>query len=151
MTIYYATSSAHTTIEVARISSDSCEVIGKAFELLPNDMPVFTVDTDANGIMTIGDIRKFIKSLEDDAEDSLSDAEYAKKHYMGKVDVGTRKSIFAELTTAWHKEHDFIEITQWTNGEGYDINVSTSLGEKHISLHETEFAVIQYLISELEK
>jgi hypothetical protein len=152
MTIYYAITSAGTTIEVAHITDDSCEVIiGKALDLLSNDIPVFTIDTDANGIATIGDIRKFIKSLEDDVEDSLSDAEYAKKHYVGNIEVATRKSIFAELTTAWHKKHDFIEITQWTNGEGYDINVSTSLGEKHISLHETEFAVIQLLISELEK
>jgi hypothetical protein len=152
MTTYYAKSSSGSTIEVARISPDSCEVMGSAwFDLLPNDMSVFTIDTTANGIMTIGDIRKFIQSLEDHAEDSISDVEYAKKHYMGKIEVSTRKSIFTELKTAWHKEHDFIEITQWTNGEGYDITVSTSLGERHISLHESEFAVIRNLISELEK
>lgn len=36
---------------------------------------------------------------------------------------------------------DFIEVTEWTNGEGWDITIN----DKVISLHEDELEAINYL------
>jgi hypothetical protein len=54
------------------------------------------------------------------------------------------------MTDAWHKEHDYIEVTEWKNGEGWDIEISTKEGNKHVSLHFTEFAVMKELIALLD-
>jgi hypothetical protein len=51
------------------------------------------------------------------------------------------------LIDAWHKEHDYIEVTEWSNGEGWDIAISDN---KMLSLHFTEFAVLKELIERLE-
>ena len=40
----------------------------------------------------------------------------------------------------------FIEVTEWTNGEGWDITID----DKRISLHYTELDAINYLIKHLE-
>ena len=39
------------------------------------------------------------------------------------------------------KKTDFIEVTEWTNGEGWDITINN----KVISLHEDELEAINYL------
>ena len=39
------------------------------------------------------------------------------------------------------KKTDFIEVTEWTNGEGWDITIN----DKVISLHEDELEAINYL------
>ena len=39
------------------------------------------------------------------------------------------------------KKTDFIEVTEWTNGEGWDITINY----KVISLHEDELEAINYL------
>lgn len=40
----------------------------------------------------------------------------------------------------------FIEVTEWTNGEGWDITID----DKRISLHYTELDAINYLVKHLE-
>ena len=45
----------------------------------------------------------------------------------------------------YHKDHDFIEVTEWSNGEGWDITVS----DKNFSLHFTEYEVLKKLIKKL--
>lgn len=42
------------------------------------------------------------------------------------------------------KEDGFIEVTEWTNGEGYDIQISDN---KYISLTEGELDAIQHLVN----
>lgn len=39
---------------------------------------------------------------------------------------------------------DYIQITQWPNGGGWDIDIN---GEKHISINFDEFEAIKHLIS----
>lgn len=39
---------------------------------------------------------------------------------------------------------DYIQITQWVNGERWDIDIN---GEKHISINFDEFEAIKHLIS----
>jgi hypothetical protein len=66
-------------------------------------------------------------------------------------EVSTRKSIFSELSSydVCAKEHSFIEVTAWTNGEGYDICIS-NYSDAHISVGYMEFKLLKKLIKELE-
>lgn len=43
------------------------------------------------------------------------------------------------------KEHSYIEVIEWSNGEGWDINID----DKHISLHFSELDAINFLIKAL--
>ena len=47
-------------------------------------------------------------------------------------------------------EHSFIEITEWANGEGYDITIETKNRSKIISLTFGELEAINYLTKSLE-
>ena len=69
---------------------------------------------------------------------------------MSKLEIyeTSRRALNADLNDAWHKEHDFIEVTEWSNGEGYDIAIS---GNKSFSLHFTEWKVLKKLIKKLEE
>lgn len=42
-------------------------------------------------------------------------------------------------------EHDFIEVTQWTNGEGIDVTIVSNGNEKSFSITHGELEAIQYL------
>ncbi len=119
-------------------------------ELLPDETKVVPTDNSAQGIFTIGDIRSHIRKQEQaekelEEEDDEEDESWIKDP--SKITISQRKSIFVPLTDAWHKEHDFVEVTEWTNGEGWDITISD---DKQISLHFTEFAVLKELIQKLE-
>ncbi len=117
-------------------------------ELLPDETKVMPTDNSAQGIFTIGDIRSHIRKQEQ-AEKELEELEEEQSWIKdpSKIERSKRNSIFVPLQDAWHKEHDFVEVTEWTNGEGWDITISD---DKQISLHHTEFAVIKELIALLE-
>ena len=65
-----------------------------------------------------------------------------------RIEVNVRKAAFCEMNDPWHKPHDFIEVTEWTNGEGWDIQISDN---KLFSIHETEYEAIKKLIKHLNK
>ena len=65
-----------------------------------------------------------------------------------KINETSRKSVNVELNDTWHNHGDFIEVTEWANGEGFDITLSTG---QHISLHETEWVAIKKLVKHLFK
>lgn len=44
------------------------------------------------------------------------------------------------------KEDDFVEVTQWTNGEGYDITIE----DRKMSLTDGELDAINYLVQTLK-
>ena len=69
---------------------------------------------------------------------------------MSKLEItkNDRRALMATLNDAWHEAHDFIEVTEWSNGEGYDIAIS---GNKSFSLHFTEWRVLKKLIKKLEE
>jgi len=54
-----------------------------------------------------------------------------------------RKSVYTELNDYCHlaKKHEVIEVTEWTNGEGWDI----AIGDKHIALTMGELQAIEVL------
>lgn len=63
----------------------------------------------------------------------------------------TRDAVFAELKQFCHlaKEHDFIEVTEWNNGEGWDVTINTT-SEQNISITYGQFNAIKKLIKFLE-
>jgi len=67
-------------------------------------------------------------------------------------EIYKREAIFAELKQFCHlaKEHDFIEITEWNNGEGWDVTINTT-SEQNISITYGQFDAIKKLIKQLEK
>ena len=63
-----------------------------------------------------------------------------------------RKSIFSELKEYCHlaKKGDFIEITEWKNGEGYDIHIYSG-GASTFPITDGQFKAIKKLIKKLNK
>lgn len=66
----------------------------------------------------------------------------------------TRKSVSDDLSKYDYlrntDETAFIEITEWTNGEGYDITIETKNDSKLISLTNGELEAINYLTKTLD-
>lgn len=147
-TIYYVRNKSGKLIEIARRTSTEVWFTNEPYaEFYEDSTPVLTKDQLPRGIFNIKNIREQLAVIEDE---TLSDAEYAEKYYVGKTEIKQRKSVFSTLQTIWHKEHDFIEVTEWTNGEGYDVVISSDSGVKQFGFHESEFAVLSYLINRLK-
>lgn len=67
------------------------------------------------------------------------------------MEVSNRKSVFEELNKFVPSgSGDFIEVTEWTNGEGWDIIISTNNRENRFSLQYGELEAINYLVKCLE-
>lgn len=64
-----------------------------------------------------------------------------------------RKTIFEELKghCSFAKEHDYIEVTEWTNGEGYDIDINMVNLKERFQLTYGSFKLLKKLIKELNK
>lgn len=62
--------------------------------------------------------------------------------------IGSRKSIYDDLQKYDHLKNksSFIEITEWTNGEGWDI----AINEKMFNLTYGELDAINYLTKALD-
>lgn len=69
------------------------------------------------------------------------------------MEIVQRKSINDSLKKydyTSNNENDFIEVTEWTNGEGYDINIIKGGENKTISLTHGEIDAINYLRMSLD-
>lgn len=66
--------------------------------------------------------------------------------------IENRKSIYDDLKNYDYlaKDNDFIEITEWTNGEGYDISIGRNNLSKLFNLTIGELDAINYLIKTLD-
>lgn len=67
--------------------------------------------------------------------------------------IQNRKSISDELKKYCYcsnGNNDFIEVTQWTNGEGIDITINTNGQDKSFSLTYGELEAINYLKMSLD-
>jgi len=65
------------------------------------------------------------------------------------IEFSKRKSVFSELKNYCHlsDDDDFIEVTEWSNGDGYDIVVSsTKRGDQFFSLTYGEIDLLQVLL-----
>ena len=65
------------------------------------------------------------------------------------ITVSQRKAIFANLKPYCHfaQQDDYIEVTEWSNGEGYDVTIHNVDGIKNISLTFGEFQALTTLIN----
>lgn len=70
----------------------------------------------------------------------------------GVITFENRKSVFADLRKfdPSAKEHDYIEVIGWSNGEGWDVNICNRGQERHLSLHYDELAAINFLTKALD-
>lgn len=71
---------------------------------------------------------------------------------MSKFKTYSRDAVFSELEGYCHhsKKDDFVEVTEWGNGEGYDIHVSSNGENKTIQLTFGEFSLIKKMIKQLD-
>jgi uncharacterized protein YebE (UPF0316 family) len=69
---------------------------------------------------------------------------------MKELEKYNKKAVYCTLKDYDYlaKEHSYVEITQWINGEGFDINVYNQ-SERVISLSYGEFKLIKKLIKKL--
>lgn len=63
------------------------------------------------------------------------------------METNSRKSVSEDLNKFCHlaKKGDFVEVTEWSNGEGYDI----AFNENIISLSHGQIEAIVYLTKHL--
>lgn len=69
-----------------------------------------------------------------------------------KIDKYERNSVFAELEQwckGYGREHDYIEVTEWYNGEGFDVDIETSQRQR-FQLTWGQYEALKYLVSKLE-
>jgi hypothetical protein len=67
------------------------------------------------------------------------------------IEQSKRKAVFSELLRAGgyciHAgDNDFMEVTQWSNGEGYDICIDRKNGQEKFSLTFGEFDLLTVLM-----
>ena len=71
-----------------------------------------------------------------------------------EINLTNRKAAFVELKD-WcvgsvgedrKNKGDFLEVTEWSNGEGYDIHIYDSSGERHLGLTYGQFRAIKKCI-----
>lgn len=68
------------------------------------------------------------------------------------MEFNSRKSVNDKLKKYDYlaKDEDYIEVTEWTNGEGYDITIDGGSNYKQFSLTDGELEAIKYLTKSLE-
>ena len=71
-----------------------------------------------------------------------------------KITLKDRKSAFVELAgiciMSNIDSHDFMEVTEWTNCEGYDITVSASNQEQMFHLTWGQLKALKKLVKALD-
>jgi len=76
-----------------------------------------------------------------------------------KIEIRNRKSTFVELQdycvdAMGPDKKDagyFLEVTEWSNGEGYDIHIFDSLGERYIQLTWGQYKALKKCIKAIDK
>lgn len=68
-----------------------------------------------------------------------------------EIDKYDRRSVFTELNDFCYlsKENDFMEITEWKNGDGFDVTLSAT-HEQMFSLTYGQFKALKKLIKEFD-
>jgi hypothetical protein len=70
---------------------------------------------------------------------------------MKKIDSYSRNAVFAELEQfcTMAKEHDYIEITEWYNGEGFDVNINSTT-QASFEMTWGQYTALKKLIKEIK-
>lgn len=83
-------------------------------------------------------IKKFLKKLE---ELKKENEVYGPKYF------GEAKSVEYEIDGL---VHSFCKVTEWSNGEGFDIGFETNLKDKSISIHLDELECLLMCLDHLK-
>jgi hypothetical protein len=74
-----------------------------------------------------------------------------------KVELSKRNAAFVELAD-WctmsiqrRDKGDFLEVTEWSNGDGYDIHISDVSGDRKIDLTWGQFQAIKKCIKLIQE
>lgn len=68
------------------------------------------------------------------------------------IETYARDGVFAELKQwcfGYGKEHDFIEVTEWANGEGFDVDIETDQRQR-FQLSWGQWEALKYLVNKIE-
>jgi hypothetical protein len=65
------------------------------------------------------------------------------------IEETKRKAVFSELKgyCIFAGDSDFIEVTEWSNGDGYDICIDHKNGQERFSLTYGEWELMQVLMN----
>ena len=65
------------------------------------------------------------------------------------IEVSKRRAVFAKLKPycLYSGEHDYMEVTEWSNGEGYDVVIDRKRGSEKFSLTHGEWELLQVLMN----
>lgn len=65
-----------------------------------------------------------------------------------KIEVSKRRAVFSELKGYCIRcdDHDYMEVTEWANGEGFDIVIDRKRGLEKFSLSYGEWHLLQVLM-----
>ena len=68
---------------------------------------------------------------------------------MSKIEVSKRRAVFSELKDyCMHSgDHDYMEVTEWSNGEGYDICINRKSDGEKFSLSYGEVELLMVLLN----
>jgi hypothetical protein len=68
---------------------------------------------------------------------------------MSKIEVSKRRAIFAELKGYCHlsSDNDYMEVTEWSNVEGYDVCIDRKSGGEKFSLTYGEVELLMVLLN----
>jgi len=68
---------------------------------------------------------------------------------MMSIEVAQRRAVFAELKPyCFHAgENDYMEVTEWSNGEGFDIVIDRKGDTERFSLTHGELELLQVLLN----
>lgn len=65
------------------------------------------------------------------------------------IEVSNRRAVFAELKSYCHlsSDNDYMEVTEWSNGEGYDICINRKSDVERFSLTYGEVELLTVLLN----
>jgi ribosomal protein L3 len=99
--------------------------------------------------MLMGSVRKKPQTTTQRTQTTtqIKQTEHIEEIEMSKISVSNRRSVFSPLEKYCHcsAENDFIEVTEWTNGEGFDVTVSRVNGEDVFKLTHGELTLLNIL------
>ena len=69
-----------------------------------------------------------------------------------RFELHNRVSVFSEITKEhchYAKPNDYIEVTEWQNGEGFDVDICTNRGNQNIGFTYGEWQLFKKLVKAL--
>lgn len=133
---------------LASISSDGEVDVKINLMDQPEDKVYKITNNNLETIEEFGTITDLMEYLSDFETSKITDLEYAERYYVEEIKFDKRDTVFASLKGPLHKEHDFIEVTRWTNYEGFDVTISD---KTTFSLRDSELDSLYLLANKLRK